>query len=60
MVREINQAKHITSIISSHDLNHVTDVCQRILLMEKGKIIKDMETNQNTLEELEEYFSVLQ
>jgi len=60
MVREINQAKHITTIISSHDLNHVTDVCQRILLMEKGKIIKDMETNQNTLEELEEYFSVLQ
>lgn len=60
MVRDINREKHITTIISSHDLNHVTDVCQRILLMEKGKIIRDMETNQNTLEELEEYFSVLQ
>jgi ABC-2 type transport system ATP-binding protein len=60
MVKEINGEKHITTIISSHDLNHVTDVCQRILLMEKGNIIKDMETNQNTLEELEDYFSVLQ
>lgn len=58
MVREFNRKKNITTIISSHDLNHVTDVCQRILLMEKGKIIKDMETNQNTLEELEDYFSV--
>ncbi|NEU08928.1 ABC transporter ATP-binding protein [Flavihumibacter sp. R14] len=60
IVRNINREKHITTIISSHDLNHVTDVCQRILLMEKGKIIKDMETNPNTLEELEDYFSVLQ
>ena len=60
MVRDINRERHITTIISSHDLNHVTDVCQRILLMEKGKIIRDMQTNQNTLEELEEYFSVLQ
>ncbi|WP_026897229.1 ABC transporter ATP-binding protein [Daejeonella oryzae] len=60
MIRDINREKHLTTIISSHDLNHVTDVCERILLMEKGMIIKDIETNQNTLLELEEYFSVLQ
>ena len=59
-IREINREKHLTTLISSHDLNHVTDVCQRILLMEKGLIIKDIETTKNTLEELEEYFSVLQ
>jgi ABC-2 type transport system ATP-binding protein len=59
-IREINREKHLTTIISSHDLNHVTDVCERILLMEKGLIIKDIETTKNTLEELEEYFSVLQ
>lgn len=59
MVGNINRENHITTIISSHDLNHVTDVCDRILLMEKGKIIKDIETNSNTLKELEEYFSVL-
>ncbi|MEO8794574.1 MAG: ABC transporter ATP-binding protein [Daejeonella sp.] len=59
MIRKINSEKHLTTLISSHDLNHVTDVCERILLMEKGKIIKDIQTNKNTLEELEQYFSVL-
>jgi len=59
MVKDISKQKHITTIISSHDLNHVTEVCERILLMEKGKIIKDIATNSNTLQELEQYFSVL-
>lgn len=59
MVKDLSTKKRITTIISSHDLNHVTDVCERILLMEKGKIIKDIATNSNTLKELEEYFSVL-
>jgi ABC-2 type transport system ATP-binding protein len=48
----------VTTIVSSHDLNHVTDVCERILLMEKGRIIKDMATSSSTLSELEEYFGV--
>lgn len=59
IIKDLKAKKRITTIISSHDLNHVTDVCERILLMEKGKIIKDIATNSNTLKELEEYFSVL-
>lgn len=59
IVKDLSAKKRITTIISSHDLNHVTDVCERILLMEKGKIIKDIATNSNTLKELEEYFSIL-
>ncbi len=59
ILKELNREKQVTLIVSSHDLNHVTEVCQRILLMEKGKIIKDMQTDSNTLKELEEYFSVL-
>ncbi len=59
LVRDLSGGKNLATIISSHDLNHVTDVCERILLMEKGKIIKDIATNSNTLSELEEYFSVL-
>jgi len=47
----------LTTLISSHDLNHVTDVCDRIILFEKGSIIKDIYTNENTLEELEAYFA---
>lgn len=48
----------MTVLISSHDLNHITDVCSRILLMEKGRIIKDIETSDDTLKELEDYFRV--
>lgn len=47
----------LTTLISSHDLNHVTDVCNRIILLEKGKVIKDFMTNDSSLAELEQYFS---
>ncbi|WP_443937031.1 ABC transporter ATP-binding protein [Pedobacter sp. MW01-1-1] len=48
---------NMTTFISSHDLNHVTEVCNRIILLEKGQIIKDFKTDENTLKELESYFS---
>lgn len=57
MIRDAS-AKGVTTLVSSHDLNHVTDVCDRILLMEKGKIIKDIATSSSTLNELEEYFAI--
>lgn len=60
ILKQIERDSNCTTIVSSHDLNHVTDVCQRILLMEKGKIIKDIRTDSNTLTELEMYFSVQQ
>lgn len=60
ILKKIEGDSNCTTIVSSHDLNHVTDVCQRILLMEKGKIIKDIQTDSNTLAELERYFSVQQ
>lgn len=58
MVKEIHARRRMTIFISSHDLNHVTDVSTRILLMEKGQIIKDLRTNEDTLRELEDYFRV--
>ena len=58
MLKEMQEQKRMTIFISSHDLNHVTDVCSRILLMEKGKIIKDLQNNEETLKELEQYFKV--
>jgi len=51
------KSSQLTTLISSHDLNHVTDVCDRIILFEKGVVIKDIYTNENTLNELEIYFS---
>lgn len=48
----------VTILISSHDLQHVTQICSRILLLEEGVIVKDKITNTKTLEELESYFNV--
>lgn len=57
LIKSQKTEHRITTLISSHDLNHVTDVCTRIILMEKGVIIKDFHTDENTLKELEAYFS---
>lgn len=58
MLKELSDQKKMTVLISSHDLNHITDVCHRILLMEKGAIIKDTDTTADTLQELEAYFQL--
>ncbi|GGH22843.1 ABC transporter ATP-binding protein [Mucilaginibacter phyllosphaerae] len=58
ILKDQNKNHGVTTIVSSHDLNHVTDVCDRILLMEKGVVIKDIATSSSTLSELEEYFGV--
>ena len=58
MIKELNDKKPMTIIISSHDLNHITESCTRILLMEKGIIIKDLLTSTDTLNELGDYFRV--
>lgn len=48
----------VTILISSHDLRHVTEVCNRILLLEEGRIVKDTNTSKETLIELEKYFEI--
>ena len=46
-------------IISSHDLGHVTEICKRIVVLDKGLIKKDTIKSADTLKELEEYFAVV-
>lgn len=46
-----------TLLISSHDLDHVTDVCSRIVILQKGKVIRDVAKTESTLAELEEFFT---
>lgn len=55
-LKQLKQDREVTMVISSHDLNHVADVCERIVILEKGEIVKDLQTTQNTLKELEMYF----
>ena len=57
LLKRLKKDHNLTTLISSHDLNHVTDVCTRIILMEKGLVIKDIQTTENTLKELEAYFA---
>ena len=57
LIKNLKRQNQLTTLISSHDLNHVTDVCDRIILLEKGQVIKDLHTDENTLKELEAYFS---
>ncbi len=57
-LKSLTENKEATVLISSHDLNHITDVCERIVVLEKGDIVKDLETSPETLKELEGYFSV--
>ena len=46
-----------TVMISSHDIQHVTEVCERIAVLEKGEIVKDLKTTSKTLKELETFFT---
>lgn len=57
ILKDLAQTKGVTVLISSHDLMHVTDVCERIVVLEKGEIVKDLATNAATLKELEIHFA---
>lgn len=58
IIKELTETREITVLISSHDLTHVTEVCERIVVLEKGNIVKDIKTSAETLQELESYFAV--
>lgn len=57
IVKDLAETKGVTILISSHDLLHVTDVCERIVVLEKGEVVKDLVTNTETLKELEAHFA---
>lgn len=56
IIRQLSDNKDLTILISSHDLNHVTEVCERIVVLDKGEIVKDIKTSSKTLKELEAFF----
>lgn len=53
---EENRKNDTTIIISSHDIANIADLCSRIAILENGKIIKNLKTNEKTLDELNKYF----
>ena len=58
MLKELTDNKNVTVLISSHDLLHITEVCERIVVLEKGNVIKDIQTSPETLKELEAHFAL--
>lgn len=57
IIKEYGKQKDKTIMISSHDLDHVADVCSRIVILEKGEIVRDVQKTDTTLAELEEFFT---
>ena len=57
LIRTLNENMGTTVIVSSHDLLHVTDVCRRIAILEEGRIVRDLNTSEGTLIDLQKYFS---
>ena len=57
LILQEKEQSNLTFLISSHDLNHVTEICDRIVLLEKGKIINDLRDKSAMMSELEAYFT---
>lgn len=58
MIKQLAANHRMCIVVSSHDINHVSEVSSRILLMEKGKIIKDIAGGEGAYDEMVDYFKV--
>lgn len=56
IIKQLADDPNTTVLVSSHDLQHVTEVTQRVVLLEKGKVVMDKEKTAGTFAELENYF----
>ena len=56
IIKDLSAQKNVTVLVSSHDLMHVTEVCERVVVLDKGQVVKDIYTSEATLKELELYF----
>lgn len=51
LIQAINQEKHTTVILTTHDMGDVDALCQRIVIIDKGKMLYD-----NDMEHLRKFF----
>jgi len=57
IIKDLAAKEGVTVLVSSHDLIHVTEVCERIVVLNKGEIVKDIHTSTETMRELEAFFA---
>ena len=61
LIKEMNMLLGTTVIISSHNLNFVSEISTRILLLEKGKVLKNLDNEDGlAVGELEDYFKTVE
>lgn len=58
IIKELADDPNVTVLVSSHDLLHTVEVSNRIVALHKGEIVKDIQTSEETLKELEAFFAV--
>ncbi|MBL7886392.1 MAG: ABC transporter ATP-binding protein [Flavobacterium sp.] len=58
IIKEIADDPNRTVLVSSHDLVHTVEVCNRIVALHLGEVVKDIQTSPETLKELEAFFAV--
>lgn len=58
IIKELADDTNTTVLVSSHDLVHTVEVCNRIVALNKGEVVKDIQTSPETLKELEAFFAV--
>ncbi len=57
IIKKLAENNDVTVLVSSHDLMHVTEVSDRIVVLNKGEVVKDIQTSAETLKELEAFFA---
>ncbi|KIX21095.1 ATP-binding protein [Flavobacterium sp. 316] len=57
IIKSLAEDKNTTVLVSSHDLQHTVEVSDRIVVLEKGDVVKDLIPTTETLKELEMFFS---
>lgn len=58
ILKEFKIKTNSTILISSHDLRQITEICTRVVVLERGNIIFDFQKSLNSLNQLEKYFSI--
>ena len=58
IIKELADNPDVTILVSSHDLMHTVEVSNRIVALNKGEVVKDIQTSEETLKELEAFFAV--
>ena len=57
IIKDLAAKEGVAVLVSSHDLMHVTEVCERIVVLHKGEVVRDIKTSAQTLKELETFFA---